>query len=133
MKGTTNSMGLAAGTVTRAKLAQDALYSPAVGINGNLTLTPEHIGKTIVATLSNSTVTVNAGNFPIGAEFAVVRYTFGTELVCLEAAGGARLYVAGYPSAASKVKIPVAMGMIVAKQVIQANTWVVYGDVEVMT
>lgn len=72
-------------SVTRAKLAPDALYSPLVSINSNSTpeyiISPNDTGKTIRESARSApglTVTFTkdvSSNLPIGAEFAVLDYS----------------------------------------------------------
>ena len=72
-------------SVTRAKLAPDAMFSPIVSINANTTpeytISAEDIGKTIRESARSApglivTFTKDvSNNLPIGAEFAVLDYS----------------------------------------------------------
>ena len=74
---TYNNEVLADGSVTRAKLANDALYSPVIGVpDATYNVVATDIGKTIACTnASGCTITISDSVFaalPVGAEIAVL-------------------------------------------------------------
>ena len=127
-------------SVTRAKLAQDALFSPFVRISGNYVITTSDTGKTITTTWdANLTVTLtqeNSATFPSGAEIAIC--AFGTKNEVTLISDGVILLVSGESSLAKNktVKIPEPFGMIALKKIANdstGNSWLVTGNVEVVS
>ena len=124
-------------SVSRAKLANDALYSPIIIANANVTINASHCGKTLKASKSSDakidiTITYNTSN-PVGMEFAVLNiWTKRTRIV---AGTNAKLLLSD-GSAPSSVVVP-RYGMAAAK-LITRNTstpfdqWYITGDVEVV-
>ena len=123
--------------VTRAKLANDALYSPVIAANANVTINASHCGKTLRASKGSDakidiTLTYNTSN-PVGMEFAVLNiWTKRTRIV---AGTNAKLLLSD-GSAPSSVVVP-SYGMAAAK-LITRNTstpydqWYITGNVEVV-
>ena len=124
-------------SVTRAKLAQDALYSPFLGIPGSLT--NAHIGRTLQSSWNTSgTVSVSAedsANIPVGAEFALFRWGNAEVDVTFEVLGSQLIWTTGQTTSAKKVKVSEPFGMIAIKKVSTANggAWLVTGNVEVVS
>ena len=122
--------------MTRAKLANDALYSPFLGIPGSLT--NAHIGRTLQSSWNTSgAVSVSAedsANIPVGAEFALFRWGNAEVDVTFEVLGSQLIWTTGQTTSAKKVKVSEPFGMIAVKKASTANggTWLVTGNVEVV-
>ena len=129
-------------SVTRAKLALDALYSPVQdGVNSR-TLTVTDIGKTMKggwnAAMTLTLTQSNSAQMPVGAEIAVFNYSqeagHGTKII----GDGVRFFISGdnvaHTSATIKVAAP--FGMIALKKFSNnkslGDCWLVTGDVEVV-
>ena len=127
---------IANGAVSREKLAQDALYSPIITANANVTINASHCGKTLRASKGSDanidiTITYNTSN-PVGMEFAVLNiWTKQTRIV----AGTNVKLLLSDGSTPSSVVVP-SYGMAAAK-LIARNTstpfdqWYITGNVEV--
>lgn len=128
--------------VTRAKLAGDALYSPAFLQNSpSLALSAEHLGKTLYqdAAIDSSDVTVTltqsaSRDFPIGAELALA-WMFGKSLTLH--AEDLRLAIPGEKNyLKGSVKISGRFGMMALKKMYSDSTngdlWLCSGNVEVL-
>lgn len=124
--------------ITRAKLANDALYSPLIILSDipEYALTVADIGKTFRAAQTSNNITITSENssaIPLGAEFAVLRYsnsndvtiTFDGVNVC---SPGWDTYMQG-----GKIKVVDNYGMIALKRITNANMWLVTGNVEVVS
>lgn len=133
---------LASQAVTRAKLADDALYSPIKLITDNYSIQTSDLGKTlsIASSAYNKTITLPlavAQALPTGAEIAVI--FFGVHqnpniIIDLSAVGG-RGVVDGVSKSLSKVKIKLGYDMVVLKKMGDNNNqlWAVFGNVEEVT
>ena len=123
--------------MTRAKLAQDALYSPFIGIPGSLT--NAHIGRTLQSSWNTSAaVSVSAeesANIPAGAEFALFRWGNAEVDVTFEVLDSQNIWITGETNSAKKVKVSEPFGMIAIKKVSTSSggTWLVTGNVEVVS
>lgn len=128
--------------VTRAKLAQDALYSPIVGGVGTRYITVSDIGKTLKgdwnAAMTLTITQENSANIPEGAEFAVLRWGASNGNDCKIIADGTRLLFTGDDTLHKNgiAKISDAFGMIALKKITsdqtQGDSWLVTGNVEVL-
>lgn len=132
--------------VTRAKLAQDALYSPIIYINSNRNLAITDLGATLLPQYSTSSITYTititqaiSTTLPLGFEFASVFGTINNKLKI--ATSGIRVLIAGEgqvadASHAKTFTIPDFGGMVAFKKVNTGATagdlWVVTGNVEVV-
>ena len=129
-------------SVSRAKLAQDALYSPVQDKVDSRTLTVTDIGKTMKggwnAAMTLTLTQSNSAQMPVGAEIAVFNYSqeagHGTKII----GDGVRFLISGdnvvHTSATIKVAAP--LGMIALKKISNSKSlgdgWLVIGDVEVV-
>ena len=128
--------------VTRAKLAQDVLYSPIVGGVGTRYITSADIGKTLKgdwdAAMTLTITQENSANIPEGAEFAVLRWGTSGGNDCKIIADGTRLVFTGDNTLHQNgiAKVSEAFGMIALKKVssspTQGDAWLVTGNVEVV-
>ena len=128
---------IANGAITRAKLANDALYSPVVYQNGSLTLTNSEAGKTVSLNESGADIVVtiskaNSDAIPTGAEFAFLFYNGSS--VKLTFSGGLYVLVAGESARIlnGSVKMAEKYSMCALKKV-ASNEWLVTGNVEVVS
>ncbi len=140
---------LAAGAVTRAKLANDALYSPLGIISAtpyNVTLSD--IGKTLrpAWAIHSSPITVNltqsnSGSIPIGTEIALFNL-FLTEITI--ATSGVRMAVSGetgtdglFGNGAHQFKISEPNSLVALKKIDTVadlgDIWLLTGNVEVVS
>ena len=133
-------------SVTRAKLAQDALYSPVVYISANRNLTATDLGATLTPRYKSSstiyTITITqdiSTTLPPGFEFACVLSNVLNKIQI--ATSGIRVLVAGEGQIATADKaktftIPELGGMIAFKKIDTGSTagdlWVATGNVEVV-
>lgn len=129
-------------TITRAKLANDALYSPAV-VASTRNIAASDLGCTLQNSWNASaTYTLTQAvstTLPTGAEIAFLRAAAATSSASLKiATSGVRLGIIGddyYTNIA--VTIPDFLGMIALRKVASDNTngdlWVVIGNVEVVS
>lgn len=130
-------------SVTRAKLASDALHSPVIRLHSgaaNIDLTADDDGKTIMTMTSSVDFTVNlsadaSANMPEGFEIAVCFY-YGQSLQISIESG---IYVAhsefGRTRSGIIFSIPEQNTMIALKKVLDFNGysyWLVTGNVEVV-
>lgn len=137
------SAKIAGGAVTRAKLANDALYSPIVWGVGTRYITSADIGKTLKGNWNEAmTLTItqeNSANIPEGAEFAVLRWGQSNGNDCKIIADGTRLLFTGDNTLHKNgiAKISDAFGMIALKKTssdpTQGDSWLVTGNVEVVS
>lgn len=136
-----NTEKLANAAVTRAKLADDALYSPWINYSASnpvITITTEHIGKTIRTSNGSTDYVINISantSIPSGAEIAVFRYwakslkiVFGADTkVCIE---GETSYLDN-----PTINITNSFQMIALKKIVSdggIDYWLVTGNVEVV-
>lgn len=130
-------------SVTRAKLAQDALYSPTLLLS-TTSITTDHIGKTIYNPWDESatyTLTqANSTNMPCGTEIAFVRS--GTSAIDVKIVGSDVVFaITGETDfkISATVKITEPFGMIALKKMADADNtilgdvWLVTGNVEVVS
>lgn len=140
---TVEAGNIAAGVVTRAKLASDALHSPVIRLYSgvaNRDLTADDDGKTIMTMTNTVDFTVNlsadaSANMPEGFEIAVCFY-YGQSLQISIESG---IYVAhsefGKTKAGITFSIPKQNTMIALKKVLTYggySYWLVTGNVEVV-
>ena len=134
-------------SVTRAKLANDALYSPMITIASNRNVLVSDLGVTIIPQYKSSatefTLTLNQAistALPIGFEFATVYATTQNKLKI--ATSGLRVLIAGEGQVADAnhaktFTIPEIGGMVAFKKINTGTTagdlWVATGNVEVVT
>lgn len=130
-------------SVTRVKLANDALYSPVVTLNVNqkdYAISAADIGKTIYThsgTGNSYTVTLDAtadASIPVGAEIAIC-YFFGDNLTVTM--NGVKVYHSEIANGESNLsfRIPERYSMIALKKILVASNtgyWLVTGNVEVV-
>lgn len=133
-------------SVTRAKLANNALYSPMVYISANRNLTATDLGATLTPQYKSSstiyTITITqdiSTTLPTGFEFACVLSNVLNKIQI--ATSGIRVLIAGEGQIATADKaktftIPELGGMIAFKKVNTGSTagdlWVATGNVEVV-
>lgn len=131
--------------ITRAKLAQDALYSPVKGV-GTVTeyyFTPADLGKTVTCTGTAPSGKVTyilteevAASLPMGAEIAVA-WTNGTGGVQVKFEGAIKSVTMGDSGyAAGRIyNIPERYSMIALKMMGNSSPtyWLVTGNVEVVS
>ena len=127
-------------SVTRAKLAQDALYSPFKGFDssGTLTISNDDIGKTIRTNSGNADYTINVArdtSIPEGAEFAIFRQWAKT--INIVFGNNVRAAVPGETSYMLSPTFTIGpFTMIALKKILSDSTndyWLVTGDVEVVS
>lgn len=138
LSGMSNSNGVFPGSVTRAKLANDALYSPLVQKTGSYTLAAKDIGKTILSDGSSASdvrvITLNAINndvLPIGAEFAIMAGNTGTTKLTVEAGIGVRGNIAGDVLASDGITVTIPRYCMIALKKFYAKHWFITGVFEV--
>ena len=133
--------------VTRAKLANDALYSPMITIASNRNVLASDLGVTIIPQYNSSatefTLTLNqtiSTALPTGFEFAAVYSSTQNKLKI--ATSGIRVLIAGEgqvadTSHAKTFIIPEIGGMVAFKKISTGTTagdqWVATGNVEVVS
>ena len=133
--------------VTRAKLAQNALYSPMITIASNRNVLASDLGVTIIPQYNSSatefTLTLNqtiSTALPTGFEFATVYSSTQNKLKI--ATSGIRVLIAGEgqvadASHAKTFTIPEIGGMVAFKKISTGTTagdqWVATGNMEVVS
>ena len=127
-----------AGAVTRAKLAQDALYSPLVQKTSSYTLTANDIGKTIFSDSSQASqvriFTLDATNnatLPIGAELAILAGNTGTTKLTVEAGIGVRGNKDGDVLSSDGITVTIPRYCMIALKKIYEKYWLITGVFEV--
>lgn len=122
------------GSVTRAKLASDALYSPVLEVSASRTFVASDLGKTLTNNGASAvTLTLNASSaaaLPVGAEIAVA--LTGTGSINIVFTGvQACLYGDGI---VDEVIIPEQYGMLAIKKMASSGTtlWLITGNAEVV-
>lgn len=132
-------------SVTRKKLAQDALYSPIAGVGGvgTIYITSADIGKTLKGNWNKAMTLIitqeNSAKIPYGAEFAAFRWGNSEAQECKIIADGTRLAFTGdgtfYKNGTAKISE--VFGMIALKKVTsdqnQGDAWLITGNVEVVS
>lgn len=137
-----NKFALADDSVTRAKLAQDALYSPAI-VTGSRNLLASDLGGTIQNPWNTSATYTLTQEFsktlPTGATFAFVRVgSWATAFSVIIAASGIRLGIVDdkYYTGNVSVEIQGFLNTVALRKVAGDNTngdlWSVMGKVEVV-
>ena len=132
-------------SITRAKLAQDALYSPVVTKTDSFSVLANEVGKTYFVNASTKDVTVSvpsdvAAGLSVGADFAVywfyarsITLVLENVRVCLQ--GDTTIY--GGLNKQVRVTINDIRSMAALKKMLQNSTngdiWAVIGNVEVAT
>ena len=132
-------------SVSRAKLANDALYSPVVTKTDSFSVLANEVGKTYFVNASTKDVEVSvssdvASGLSVGADFAVywfyarsITLVLKNVRVCLQ--GDATIY--GGLNKQVRITINDIHSMVALKKMLQSSTngdiWVVIGNVEVAT
>ena len=132
-------------SITRAKLAQDALYSPVVTKTDSFSVLANEVGKTYFVNASTKDVQVSvpsnvAAGLSIGADFAVywlyarsITLVLENVRVCLQ--GDTTIY--GGLNKQVRITINDIRSMVALKKMLQNSTngdiWAVIGNVEVAT
>ena len=130
------------GAVTRAKLAQDALYSPTASKDASYSIVASDLGKTIIIS-SSSAITVTfdsavASTMPAGAEIAFLKYGSGAAKIAFTGTGpyvshaGDGVIRDVTDTTTTTIQIPERYDMIALKK-IYSNSWVITGNVEVVS
>lgn len=132
-------------SVSRAKLANDALYSPVVTKTDSFSVLANEVGKTYFVNASTKDVEVSvssdvAAGLSVGADFAVYWFYAGSITLVLK---NVRVCLQGdttiYGGLNKQVRITVndIHSMVALKKMLQSSTngdiWVVIGNVEVAT
>lgn len=123
-------------SITRAKLAQDALYSPNVHLgasNATFSISSDLVGKTFIA--NNSTtdfvITVPADtSIPTGFEIALFR--FSCKSVKITFASGIKVLVYGNTSPLTAPSFTLETYAMVALKKLTSDTWLLTGPAEVV-
>ena len=132
-------------SITRAKLAQDALYSPVVTKTDSFSVLANEVGKTYFVNASTKDVQVSvpsnvAAGLSVGADFAVywfyaqsITLVLENVRVCLQ--GDTTIY--GGLNKQVRITINDIRSMVALKKMLQNSTngdiWAVIGNVEVAT
>ena len=132
-------------SITRAKLAQDALYSPVVTKTDSFSVLANEVGKTYFVNASTKDVQVSvpsnvAAGLSVGADFAVywfyaqsITLVLENVRVCLQA--DTTIY--GGLNKQVRITINDIRSMVALKKMLQSSTngdiWAVIGNVEVAT
>ena len=132
-------------SITRAKLAQDALYSPVVTKTDSFSVLANEVGKTYFVSASTKDVQVSvpsnvAAGLSVGADFAVywfyarsITLVLANVWVCLQ--GDTTIY--GGLNKQVRITINDIRSMVALKKMLQSSTngdiWAVIGNVEVAT
>ena len=132
-------------SITRAKLAQDALYSPVVTKTDSFSVLANEVGKTYFVNASTKDVEVSVSSdvtagLSVGADFAVywfyaqsITLVLENVRVCLQ--GDTTIY--GGLNKQVRITINDIRSMVALKKMLQSSTngdiWAVIGNVEVAT
>ena len=132
-------------SITRAKLAQDALYSPVVTKTDSFSVLANEAGKTYFVNASTKDVEVSVSSdvtagLSVGADFAVywfyarsITLVLENVRVCLQ--GDTTIY--GGLNKQVRITINDIRSMVALKKMLQSSTngdiWAVIGNVEVAT
>ena len=133
------------GVVTRAKLANDALFSPVVTVSADRDIAQSDLGKTLVANYNSTgerrvlTLTQEIStNLPVGFEFAVCRIYYSAYQIKFS---GLRVIFDGKQHSSKEntqsVDLP-EVGTMIALKKFETNysngdIWLLTGNVEVVT
>ena len=129
---------IANANVTRAKLAQDALYSPLVVMNdAQHIITNDDCGKTFRVGQSTQFVITseNSQALPSGFEMPIIHYGKDTDFNTTIFFDGVPVCAAGERYSTSvqpTIKISDSYSMIAIKKITALDTWFVTGNVEVV-
>ena len=124
-------------SITRAKLAQDALYSPIVQLgssNATATFSIASNGKTNITNngSTNFVLTVpNSTDIPIGFETALLRYS--AKSVKITFASGIKVLVYGNKSPLTAPSFTLETYAMVALKKLTSDTWLLTGPAEVVS
>lgn len=132
------SSQIPSGSVTREKLAKDALYSPIEKVEATKTLDGSSIGKTIRTSSSSTDYVINVkkdSTIPNGSEIAILRDYAKTCKIIF--GSDARAGIVGMSDwiTACTLSIEERFSMIALKKIVSDTNydyWVVTGDVEVL-
>ena len=122
--------------MTRAKLAQDALYSPIVqfgSANATATFSIASNGKTNITNngSTNFVLTVpNSNDIPVGFETALLRYS--AKSVKITFASGIKVLVYGNTSPLTAPSFTLETYAMVALKKLTSDTWLLTGPAEVV-
>ena len=128
------------GVVNRAKLANDALYSPIISASVAMTINNSHTGKTIRMVNGNGDFVIDVAkdaNIPVGAEIAIMNNFSKSNIIVFGAGVKACWVGCGSNYATSpKLTIPEQFSMIALKKIssdASFDYWLVTGAAEVVT
>lgn len=139
--GTTNIQNA---SVTRAKLAQNALYSPKI-ISSSREITINDLGTYITNPWAEAAVytltQTNSAQFPLGAELPFIRWGQTSSATLTVASDGVRFVLRGMQNvqiSGTKLTIPEYFGSFALKKMSVADAnggdvWIAIGDVEVVS
>lgn len=139
LSGMSNSNGMFSGSVTRAKLAADALYSPIVYITSDTSVTVNDIGKTYRTGGTNSGTTLTltqdvSHQLPHGAEIAFMVWSGENGRFVFD---GVKVATQGNTSPfVSPTFVIEKYGMVAIKKVINDSNgdyWILTGPAEVVS
>ena len=145
LTGMSNSNGVFTGSITRAKLAKDALYSPVVVKTDSFSVLANEVGKTYFLNASNKDVEVSvssdvAAEVSVGSDFAVYWFFARSITIILEnvrvcVQGDTTIY--GGPDKQVRIAINDTRSMVALKKMLLHSTfgdvWAVIGNVEVVS
>ena len=138
---TYNNEVLADGSVTRVKLAQDALFSPRI-TSGSRNIAASDIGGTIQNNWNeDATYTLTqavSATLPVGTELAVLRGGSSASLIVSIVGSGVRF---GIPDDTmyknSTLKLTKFLDLVAIRKIapdnVNGDLWAVYGEVEVVS
>lgn len=125
------------GSVTREKLANDALFSPVVFMNTSGNLAATHLGKKIVLSSGSEAISLTVSkevsdSLPLGFEAIVIYWTGSSAQI--EFSGGLLMAVAGESAVENgKVAFAEQYGMAAITKISDSGSWLVTGAVEVVS
>lgn len=129
------------GTITRAKLAQDALYSPLAYTQSGETLTSARIGFTLRQQWNEDATYIltqsNSASMPVGSVIAICNYGYAGNCL-VQCQGGVRFAISGKASLSKDgtVKIKGAYSKIALEKYETSSSdgdvWIVIGNAEVV-
>lgn len=140
LTGMSNSNGVFAGSVSREKLANNALYSPIVGMGSTAarTISSADIGKTIAPTVSTVDYTINIvrdTSIPNGSEIAIFRQWAKT--INIVFGSTVALAIAGYSNYITAPTLTIDKFTMIALKKIASDSkkdyWLLTGDAEVVS
>lgn len=124
--------------IGRKDLENDALYSPIIVVSGNVSLSANHLGRTINFTDTTQAVShvftitkENSEALPIGFEAAIL-FAMGESLKIVFS-GGVGAGISGHGWEVNPtITIPDKYSMVAIKKINSSNNWLVTGNVEVV-